>query len=299
MGIGFLPVSVQPRWDSPQDLMGFYNYIEGRYKPTDMAKALWSLDIENNPEAIQDRMLLIMLDEMNLARVEYYFSDFLSRLENRPHRLNIDDKSKRKDSELEIEIPKNENENTRIFPGYNILFAGTMNEDESTQSLSDKVIDRSNILRFAAPEKIIGSNKHGKPPKIKALNFEQWEKWVRTPDQVDQETIVQSNIEKMSEIMSSFGRPFGHRLGISIKSYVANYPEVEGVDRMNCSLADQIEMRLLPKLRGVEISENAPNFDDLITLVNQLNDPALARAIEVSQEFSSNNEQFTWLGVTR
>lgn len=41
MGIGFLQVPVQPRWDSPQDLMGFYNYIEGKFRPTDMARALW------------------------------------------------------------------------------------------------------------------------------------------------------------------------------------------------------------------------------------------------------------------
>lgn len=84
MGIGFLQVPVQPRWDSPQDLMGFYNYIEGKFRPTDMARALWALDELNNDDAEQDRMMMILLDEMNLARVEYYFSDFLSRLESRP-----------------------------------------------------------------------------------------------------------------------------------------------------------------------------------------------------------------------
>ena len=87
MGIGFLQVPVQPRWDSPQDLMGFYNYIEGRFRPTDMARALYHLDAYNGPKesgALQDRMMMVLLDEMNLARVEYYFSDFLSRLESRP-----------------------------------------------------------------------------------------------------------------------------------------------------------------------------------------------------------------------
>ncbi|MFC6496363.1 hypothetical protein ACFP8Z_01780 [Gemmobacter lanyuensis] len=86
MGIGFLQVPVQPRWDSPQDLMGFYNYIEGRFRPTDMARAMFALDAQNNPDAVPDRLLIVLLDEMNLARVEYYFSDFLSRLESRPAR---------------------------------------------------------------------------------------------------------------------------------------------------------------------------------------------------------------------
>ena len=48
--------------------MGFYNYIEREFKPTDMARALYALDIHNNKEnALQDRMMMILLDEMNLA----------------------------------------------------------------------------------------------------------------------------------------------------------------------------------------------------------------------------------------
>ena len=153
MGIGFLQVPVQPRWDSPQDLMGFYNYIESRFRPTDMARALFHMDRWNGPSTsqdLQDRMLLVLLDEMNLARVEYYFSDFLSRLESRPGREQSAEATVRKDAELELDIPVPRDQTTpRIFPGYNVLFAGTMNEDESTQSLSDKVVDRANVLRFA------------------------------------------------------------------------------------------------------------------------------------------------------
>jgi predicted nucleic acid-binding Zn-ribbon protein len=118
MGIGFLQVPVQPRWDSPQDLMGFYNYIEGKFRPTDMARALWAMDELNNDDAEQDRMMMILLDEMNLARVEYYFSDFLSRLESRPRPRDVGDANERKDAEIELEIP-NMKRAPRIFPGYN------------------------------------------------------------------------------------------------------------------------------------------------------------------------------------
>ena len=108
MGIGFLQVPVQPRWDSPQDLMGFYNYIESRFRPTDMARALFHMDRWNGPSTsrdLQDRMLLVLLDEMNLARVEYYFSDFLSRLESRPGREQSAEDTVRKDAEIELEFP--------------------------------------------------------------------------------------------------------------------------------------------------------------------------------------------------
>jgi 5-methylcytosine-specific restriction endonuclease McrBC GTP-binding regulatory subunit McrB len=99
-----------------------------------MARALWAMDeLNNDKEAEKDRMMMILLDEMNLARVEYYFSDFLSRLESRPRPSDVGNKSERKDAEIELEIPNMERA-PRIFPGYNLLFAGTMNEDESAYS---------------------------------------------------------------------------------------------------------------------------------------------------------------------
>jgi len=79
IGMNFLPIAVQPRWDSPLDLFGFYNYMEGRYKATELSRLLWQFDRYNNPKAKSlfaehMPMSLVLLDEMNLARVEYYFS---------------------------------------------------------------------------------------------------------------------------------------------------------------------------------------------------------------------------------
>lgn len=305
MGIGFLQVPVQPRWDSPQDLMGFYNYIEKRFRPTDMARALYQLDMLNNPDSdFCDRMMMILLDEMNLARVEYYFSDFLSRLESRPSADQVGDSNLRKDAEIELEIPMPKGQPApRIFPGYNLLFAGTMNEDESTQSLSDKVIDRANVLRFAAPKKIYsGVAATEGIPEPRALTKTQWDQWVRKETGFDSGTQVDSSIEQMVEIMKAFNRPFGHRLGRAMKIYVANYPSMGGGNLMLDALADQVEMRLLPKLRGVEVEQSEQAFDLLSRFVDrELGDEVLAHAIRDSVERarSGGTGQFVWSGVTR
>jgi hypothetical protein len=299
MGIGFLQVPVQPRWDSPQDLMGFYNYIEGKFRPTDMARALWALDELNNGDAVQDRMMMILLDEMNLARVEYYFSDFLSRLESRPRPTEVGDKNERKDAEIELEIPNMEHP-PRIFPGYNLLFAGTMNEDESTQSLSDKVVDRANILRFSAPKKIKSGQTEGEVEPTVALSKETWKKWGRSSAAVDGNSGVTDRVEQMVELMRDFKRPFGHRLGRAIMAYAANYPQVEGGGGVEDALADQVEMRLLPKLRGVEVDMVGAQFAKLITFVERdLGDVALAQAIQESLSLAETTGQFVWSGVTR
>lgn len=74
---------VKPNWSSSEDLLGYYNPIEKRYLPTPFLNAL--IEAGRNPEV----PYLICLDEMNLARVEYYFADFLSLLEERSRPLEI------------------------------------------------------------------------------------------------------------------------------------------------------------------------------------------------------------------
>lgn len=70
-------VPVKPNWTSSEDLLGYYNPIEKRFHPTQFLSAL--LEASRNPGVPH----FICLDEMNLARVEYYFADFLSLLESR------------------------------------------------------------------------------------------------------------------------------------------------------------------------------------------------------------------------
>lgn len=304
MGIGFQQVPVQPRWDSPQDLMGFYNYIEQKFRPTDMARALWAMDPINNPEAVEDRMLMVLLDEMNLARVEYYFSDFMSRLESRPATdrvkaaVEAGDMSLIKDALIELEIPK-ATKPVRIFPGYNLLFAGTMNEDESTQALSDKVFDRANVLRFAAPKEIRKGERVGQEPEPFALPLKTWNRWTEARFSPSDDKLVTDEVAKMAKVMTTLGRPFGHRLGRAIMSYVHAYPELELGNRLNKALADQIEMRLLPRLRGVQIEEHEATFGTLKDLAQSYDDDALAGAIDHSVTQSAELGQFTWFGVTR
>lgn len=70
-------VPVKPNWTSAEDLLGYYNPLDKKYLPTPFLEAM--LEAAKNP----DTPYFICLDEMNLARVEYYFADFLSLLEER------------------------------------------------------------------------------------------------------------------------------------------------------------------------------------------------------------------------
>src|SRR3974390_2118826 len=105
--------------------------MEKKYKPTELVRLMVHLDPKNWPEeatAYNDHMALVLLDEMNLARVEYYFSEFLSRLEVR--------RGSETEPAAEIELDLGQGSAKKVYPVPRLLFVGTMNEDESTQTLS-------------------------------------------------------------------------------------------------------------------------------------------------------------------
>jgi 5-methylcytosine-specific restriction enzyme B len=123
-------VPVRPDWMDATSLFGYYSSFEKRYMKTQFLDML----LQANEE--KDKPHFIVLDEMNLARVEYYLSDYLSAVESRkPIQLhNIDDL---KEVPKTIEIP------------HNFYVIGTINVDETTHSISDKVLDRSFVMTLS------------------------------------------------------------------------------------------------------------------------------------------------------
>lgn len=309
MGIHFLQVAVEPRWDSPQDLLGFYNYVEQKYRATELARLLAHLDPwrtlalpEGSPDR-RDHMALVLLDEMNLARVEYYFSEFLSRLEARPAwRRNLAPRDC-EDSMIPVDIRGLENA-PRLFPSHNLLFVGTMNDDESTQSLSDKVLDRGNVLQFPAPTDFPPPVQNQAAAASDAQTFQEWRSWIRPADslQGDAGDRARQTIGDIAQIMRGFGRPFGYRLNQAIRAYVANYPTEgnAGIDA-RVPLADQIEFRILPKLRGVEIQPHLERFERLEKLIRDgLDDAALADKLQQTRDEQERGAGlFVWRGIAR
>ena len=316
LGMNFLSVPVQPRWDSPQDLFGFYNYMEGRYKATELARLLWQFDRYNNPSAkkkFTEKNLplnLVLLDEMNLARVEYYFSDLLSKLETR-NGLDADAILERQKAEIELECNAADKVDSmrHLFVSPYTLFVGTMNEDESTQALSDKVIDRANVLRFGRP-KMLGDtngqvvqepNKSGFIATYAAdsrVSAEMWNGWCRGLEDAKEETdglaFLRKTVAPVVEALDKVYRSYGFRVDKAMKLYVMNYP-----GSYKEAVADQIEMKILPKLNGVELQED--HFDEvkaaMLAAIDATGDEKLKTAfIDACPE---GGTFFKWRGVMR
>jgi hypothetical protein len=288
VGAPLVMLPVQPRWDSPQDLQGFYNYIEKKYKPTDLMRYLYQH--QRHPE-LNGRMVLVLLDEMNLARVEYYFSDFLSKLETRRNKktyLDLEAGSlKLKDDQKQVLIPEE------------FLFVGTMNEDETTQSLSDKVLDRANVLTFGRPPELkLRGSKQNKPAiPTEYLPWDAFQGWTKEPSS-DLAEKVKHYVDEANDIMESLGRPFAHRVFQAFTKYVCNYPNADHDEvSRNQAIADQFGQKLLPKLRGVMVEEKNVKeaLDRMESLLSQLNDEPLNQAFKKARE--GQYGQFQWKGM--
>ena len=313
MGIHFQPLAVEPRWDSPKDLLGFFNYVTNRYEPTTLARALFqfqglhSKDFTPDDD-LQEYMLMPMLDEMNLARIEYYFSEFLSKLEMRRLVAPLTQKNlgvvaleifqgfsaRGEDGKMIDESP------IRLFANQNTLFVGTMNEDETTQSLSDKVIDRANVLYFGRPDHLqakAGGSGHAMPfVPIKKVT---WDSWRRSASEGELR-FASEKLAALNRTLADFNRPFAHRTYQAMLSYVANYPVKSGEDKddvIKRALADQIGMRIMPKLYGVDLMQHHDTFDQVSSTLREIGDPLLMRAFENASDRDRNKSGFFhWTG---
>jgi len=145
-GTRYLLVPVAPNWTTNEDLLGYLNPIDGVYHDTVFSRFLRDAADEYETATREQRRaktFILTLDEMNLARVEYYFAKFLSAMEVRMRRGTAD-----------LELAPNQS--VRLVP--NLLFIGTVNVDETTHGFADKVFDRAQLIELEAPREAIAEH---------------------------------------------------------------------------------------------------------------------------------------------
>ncbi|SDW71266.1 MrcB family domain-containing protein [Paenibacillus sp. CF384] len=134
-------IPVRPDWSDPSDLLG-YKDLTGAFRPGLLAEVL----VEASKESNRNKPYFVCLDEMNLARVEHYFSDLLSVIETQEWR---------NDRIITVPLIQKDgliSEDQPIYGGLalpdNVYIIGTVNMDETTHPFSKKVLDRANTIEF-------------------------------------------------------------------------------------------------------------------------------------------------------
>lgn len=242
-------IPVQPAWKERSDLIGYFNEFTKKFNETPLLKELYRSNYS-------DKIFIIVLDEMNIARVEYYFAEFLSLLEypNEDQRtIEVTNDSWPKDPRLIKE--------GRMQIKRNVYFLGTANNDESTFSISDKVYDRSMILNLNNKATSFEAEEQGRV-KISNENFENLAK--EALNSYKNYDGLRKKINAINDILvEHFMITFGNRMVNQMLSYVPIYVACGGDE--DEAFDDFVSKKILRKLDGKDVfkvSSALPSFLD-------------------------------------
>lgn len=295
-GLSFISVPVQPNWDSQEAMLGYFNSIDNHFDAQPLLRFLvrctenfenadsdllavkaeldkWISEKEEKNASypvLSGYMSIALLDEMNLAHVELYFADFLSKLESRRG------KAQKLHPEIEVKLGAGI-EPYKLKLSRNVLWVGTMNQDETTKSLSDKVLDRGIVINFPRPTELFDRKElksldaEQRDAHIPMLKTDTWKNWVKVNDKFLSEEQskelgkYKGIVEEINNYLAVVGRALGHRVWQSIKYYICNYPDViaavndangscstELKNAMHTAFEDQLVQKIMPKLRGID-----------------------------------------------
>ena len=227
-------IAVQPMRKERSDMVGYFNEFTKKFNETPLLKELYRSNFT-------DQIFIIVLDEVNIARIEYYFAEFLSLLEY----PNIDQRTLEITNDSWAKDPKLLKEG-RLQIKPNVYFLGTANNDESTFSISDKVYDRAMIINLDKK----ADSFEGKPTsrcRISNSNFENLAKSAQNSYKNYDSLSVK--IDKINEILIEFFEiNFGNRMVNQLKAYVPIYIACGGDE--DKAFDDFVTKKILRKLEG-------------------------------------------------
>jgi hypothetical protein len=239
-------IPVKPDWTDNTDLIGYKN-LEDKFQEKELLRIINIAT--QNPEKIY----FALLDEMNLARVEHYFSDFLSLIETREI---IDGKIVTERILDEADLGDRVDLANLHFPE-NFYLIGTVNMDETTHPFSRKVLDRANSIELS--EVSLNWNEEGSSlPTLEGItNKFLRAKYLRSSDLEQKEKdILKDVLKKLIEIngiLKSADLQFGYRVRDEVCFYMIYQKEIEDIISLEEALDYQIMQKILPRIQGSSI----------------------------------------------
>lgn len=265
----FTLIPVKPDWSDATDILG-YRDIEGKFNPGIITSIAYKAML--NPEV----PYFICLDEMNLARVEYYFSDILSLIETR--RFNEDNEVITNNLLIRESIGRDDaaiNKYGDVYIPQNLYIIGTVNMDETTFPFSKKVLDRANTIEFNEvnlnysfddEESIIDNTQkvyHNDLLKSEFIKISQCKLYK------DIATKVINDLININSVLEGYNQHFGYRVRDEITFYTI-YAVRDKLLSYEEALDYCVTQKILPKISGSS-DDTLDLLKELFTLFNKYN----------------------------
>ncbi|MGI6735357.1 MAG: hypothetical protein ACOX3C_04140 [Bacilli bacterium] len=230
--------SVQPSWRDRTELIGYYNEFTKKFNESEFLRAIYEASYRKDVN-------IIILDEMNLARIEYYFAEFLSIMEMPNPQEWIVEVTKTTDDMNPSQLVAG-----KLLIGQNIWFFGTANNDDSTFTITDKVYDRAISITLNERGQLFDAE-FTEPLKIPYEHLQRLFDEAETNFPLSKASALK--FSKLDEyVVSKFRISFGNRILRQIKTFVPIYvacggTEIEALDFMFAS-------KILKKFRALNLA---------------------------------------------
>jgi hypothetical protein len=240
----YLHVGVSPSWLDMRDVLGHTNALDRCFQPAEsgLYQHLVLAQEEERQRGTDSRLYFVCLDEMNLAQVEHYFSGFIQALERPPGLREV------RCFSPEIVAP------TDPFAAWPTLklprtlrFVGTVNFDETTRQLSQRVLDRANLIRLRPPHLLDARDPAPARATGPAVTLRNYRDWIDPSPRLDRS--LGELIDRLKEPLTRLGCPLNPRRFNAIRKFVGSAPP--DVLKPEQALDVQIAQRVLPQVRNL------------------------------------------------
>ncbi|MCO5227608.1 MAG: hypothetical protein M9934_04905 [Thermomicrobiales bacterium] len=270
-------LSVRPDWRDSTSLLGYYNPLLEAYEWTEFLRFI--LKAAENCRSENPVAWFVILDEMNLAHVEYYFADMLSVLES-----GRDDSGFSRES-LRLTFPDdlaNEVPPHQIFLPPNLYIIGTVNMDETTHAFSPKVLDRAFTMELtdvdftnyptnleASADELTEAQKEAFLAQFSQQGLYPGIRKDEIAAYVARNPQIRELLQSLNTMLAQHRFHFGYRVFDEIVQFLSNAEENGMYDDWWAALDSAAYMKILPKFSGSEARVGKP----LEILVAWANDP--------------------------
>ncbi len=252
-------LSVKPDWRDSTSLLGYYNPLTRSYtQPAFLHFVLQALHDFERRDA-QANPWFVILDEMNLAHVEYYFAEILSILESGrgADGLTLEALRIEYPADLEGDVPR-----ARVSLPPNLYFIGTVNLDETTHAFSPKVLDRAFSLEFSSvdfshypPAEAVGDLVGGRTNEGLLSAFTRGNRFARIEKELVASTVqvhpgLRQALQALNDLLAPQHMHFGYRVFDEIITFVALALQHGTLGSPESALDAAVMMKVLPKFNG-------------------------------------------------
>lgn len=237
-------VPVRPDWSDSSDLFG-HNDLSGQFHPGAI------IDFVKQAEWDKDTPYFLCLDEMNLARVEYYLSDFLSIIETRDRKDNGAIETDALVDTSYFQSQSAREKYGRVYLPENLYIIGTVNMDETTFPFSKKVLDRANTIEFSFVNLMARATAGGQAVAQKLDNSFLKTDYLYLQDCDDEDLIdtICFNLEELNQILVKANLHVGYRVRDEISFYMMNNKKAKLLDE-DAAFDHEIMQKILPRVQG-------------------------------------------------